>query len=354
MDTQQDIIKLLSKLDERIGHLDTVKLISGVLQVLTEEMKLKRASVAMLEPDHSGFLLRSVTFDIKEMEAGRFLPFESSPQSLCIQNLKPLYRPDIEKAKPTFKVDAKLLAGGLRSDFIVPLVIGGKCIGTVNSGCEQVDGISEYNRKLLTLIAPKLAQSLQNAKLHEDLQKSEKRYESLLNAMDELIFVLDENNRFISFYAPEEKLLEKPDAFLGKTHGEYMPPNVDRLFNESLVNVKLGKSVKYEYQLTSSEGEFWYTTTLSPIFEGGEYSGLVAVAQDITDRKMAEEELRQHRVNLEELVKVRTADLEEKNRELERYNKLFVGREYRIKELREEVKELREEVKELEKRLHPE
>jgi len=52
-------------------------------------------------------------------------------------------------------------------------------------------------------------------------------------------------------------------------------------------------------------------------------------------------ELKQYREKLEELVLQRTQDLEEKNAELQRYNKLFIGREFRIKELREEVKALK-------------
>ena len=40
------------------------------------------------------------------------------------------------------------------------------------------------------------------------------------------------------------------------------------------------------------------------------------------------------------LVKERTAELEEKNAELERMNDVFTGREFRIKELRDRVKEL--------------
>jgi len=66
----------------------------------------------------------------------------------------------------------------------------------------------------------------------------------------------------------------------------------------------------------------------------------VGIVQDVTDRKQAEEELEKHRSHLEELVKERTAELEEKNKELERYNKLFEGREFRIKELKDKVKEL--------------
>jgi len=55
----------------------------------------------------------------------------------------------------------------------------------------------------------------------------------------------------------------------------------------------------------------------------------------------SEEELKKYRDNLEELVKMRTTELEEKNLDLEKFNELFVGREFRIKELREEIKELK-------------
>lgn len=68
--------------------------------------------------------------------------------------------------------------------------------------------------------------------------------------------------------------------------------------------------------------------------------GRVWSFRDITERIKAEEELKKHREHLEELVMERTAELEEKNTELERFNDLFIGREFRIKELRDKVKEL--------------
>ncbi len=68
--------------------------------------------------------------------------------------------------------------------------------------------------------------------------------------------------------------------------------------------------------------------------------GVIFTTMDITERKQAEEELKQHREHLEELVKARTLELEDKNAELKRFNKLFIGREFRIKELRDKIKSL--------------
>ncbi len=52
------------------------------------------------------------------------------------------------------------------------------------------------------------------------------------------------------------------------------------------------------------------------------------------------QQLNVYKNNLETLVNERTTELAEKNIELERFNKLFVDREFRIKELRDKVKEL--------------
>ncbi|MBI5375358.1 MAG: PocR ligand-binding domain-containing protein [Candidatus Schekmanbacteria bacterium] len=62
--------------------------------------------------------------------------------------------------------------------------------------------------------------------------------------------------------------------------------------------------------------------------------------EEIAERKRAEEELKKYRDHLETLVRERTAELEEKNTELERINKLFVGRELRMIELKDRIKEL--------------
>ncbi len=66
---------------------------------------------------------------------------------------------------------------------------------------------------------------------------------------------------------------------------------------------------------------------------------------DIMKRKMAEEALHTLNEELEQRVRLRTAELGEKHDELQRMNKMFVGRELRMVALKERIKELEEQLR---------
>lgn len=77
--------------------------------------------------------------------------------------------------------------------------------------------------------------------------------------------------------------------------------------------------------------------------------------QQLVEKNLAlnksERELSKHKTELEELVKQRTKELqdqfeelEEKNEELKRFNDLFVGREFRIKELKDQIAVLKKQL----------
>ncbi len=85
-------------------------------------------------------------------------------------------------------------------------------------------------------------------------------------------------------------------------------------------------------------------TSHAIVQQSGKEPELFCIDVDLTERKQAEEELAQYREHLEELVLERTSELEDRNKKLEKFNKLFVDREFRIKELRDRVKELEKAV----------
>jgi ligand-binding sensor protein len=71
---------------------------------------------------------------------------------------------------------------------------------------------------------------------------------------------------------------------------------------------------------------------------------MTLLISEITQQKIKQiqtnKELSKHHDHLEELVKERTKELETKNEELERFNNIFIDREFRIKELRDKVADL--------------
>jgi chromosome segregation ATPase len=105
--------------------------------------------------------------------------------------------------------------------------------------------------------------------------------------------------------------------------------------------MKSGRGVVHIIEIPLRGETRWYRQNTQPIRDStGKINAILSISSDITKSKEAEEELRKYRNDLECLIKERTAELEKKNAELERMNRLFVGREFRIKELKNRIREL--------------
>ncbi len=79
--------------------------------------------------------------------------------------------------------------------------------------------------------------------------------------------------------------------------------------------------------------------------DNGELAGIEGFIVDISERKQMEIELRQAFDELDNRVRERTRELEEKTTRLERVNKLFVDRELRMKELKARIRDLEAKLK---------
>jgi len=99
----------------------------------------------------------------------------------------------------------------------------------------------------------------------------------------------------------------------------------------------------FESQLLKKNGEAVSVEIIGKLqlSEKGMPVGFQGTTRNIEDRKKAQKEIEKYQHELEGLVQERTAELEEKNTFLERMNDAMVDREFRIKELRDELADMR-------------
>ncbi len=134
---------------------------------------------------------------------------------------------------------------------------------------------------------------------------------------------LAEDNRFLYVSSriktlgfPSDEWLNDPDILLARTYAE------DRryMLDERARSRATGAPLRCEYRLLSRDGSvLWFRDEASVVRdESGRSLFLQGILVDITESKLAEAELRQHRYRLEELVAKRTDELAKVNEELRR------------------------------------
>jgi PAS domain S-box-containing protein len=200
----------------------------------------------------------------------------------------------------------------------------------------------------------------QNEDLIKDLQNKNRTitneknsYLTIFQSITEASFVVNKKMQIIEF---NQAFVE----FIDKKQSDIKGKNWTEIFDADFIKeLPLINTIKNATSFTGIECKLLVKDEIKTVLVGGSFlndisgknAGGVCVIKDITIRKNAENELNKHRHQLEENVKKRTKelnikniDLIEKNKKLEKYHELFVGREFRIKELRDKVKELEKRI----------
>lgn len=150
-------------------------------------------------------------------------------------------------------------------------------------------------------------------KMEEALKSSKKRYQAVVEVLDELVFryLFDHkltfvNQAFCSFWK------KKPKELLGRSFFTLLSEPVQKLLNTKLSNIKRGnRYFSIEIQFKSPSGEICWQqwTTRGLLNDSGKVSEFQTVAKDITELKNKEIALK----DSEKLLKVQKKNLEQKN-----------------------------------------
>jgi sigma-B regulation protein RsbU (phosphoserine phosphatase) len=78
----------------------------------------------------------------------------------------------------------------IRSEMAIPLIVQDRVVGVMDMESERMGFFTEEHARLMTLLAPQIASSVENARLYEELGQREKRMEDDLKAARKLQSVL--------------------------------------------------------------------------------------------------------------------------------------------------------------------
>jgi PAS domain S-box-containing protein len=205
------------------------------------------------------------------------------------RNLRALARP----MRDLFKLDQSIFA---------PLTVSNETIGLLAiTGSD----LTEADIPAVTAFARQAAIAMQNARLYEQAQRdivvhrraeeklkaSEAELLALFAGMIDVVIVYDNDGRYIKI-APTNpaNLYHPPDDMLGKTLHDILPKEkADYILSMIRASIQNDTVVVGEYALEVSGKETWFSTSSSRLSE----TTAILVAHDITERKQAEEALRE-------------------------------------------------------------
>ncbi len=130
-------------------------------------------------------------------------------------------------------------------------------------------------------------------KTEEKLQATTTRLRAVINNSPLMISEVDLNGRYLLINNAIAEVYQLPkSAVIGKTIEQLLPIEVAQIFMERLNQVKkASRPIYVEDSISIGGTEKNYTTTLFPLFDNsGNLQSVATIAQDVTDRKLAEEE----------------------------------------------------------------
>jgi len=139
----------------------------------------------------------------------------------------------------------------------------------------------------------------------ERIEESEEKLKSTISSLDDLVFVLDKDGIFQEFYNPgnQDPLYENPNFFLHKHFKKVgFPLRVVKELENAFYQLQKSDIVQEFDYCVDQKGMCWFNAKISPRRNSlGVLTGITIVSRHITERKEAEQCLRQQKEELDEL-----------------------------------------------------
>jgi len=204
--------------------------------------------------------------------------------------------PDLIRFGDTARRSASLI--------LAPIRDGSRVIGLVSIQSYRPEAYSKDDLALLQFLADHCGGALQRLRAQEALRQSEERFHAFMDHSPVVAFIKNEAGHYLyGNQAWARQFQRKPIDLLGKTDLEIWPATVARESREGDTSVfTSNKPLKTIRSMPGRDGSLRFSIVLKFLIHdaaGGRLLG--GLGLDITERKRAEEELRQSRAQLRDL-----------------------------------------------------
>ena len=219
------------------------------------------------------------------------------------------------------------LRRGYQSCASFPIHVRGDLVGALNLYAAESGFFDDEIVELLTEVTTDVAFALEGMEREAQRQKAERelrRQAEIVDQVHDSVISTDLDGNVMSWNKGAERLFGYSEAEALGRHISLVYPEDQHEFLESQVVAPLKRNGVHEAEVrmrNKSGQDFYAHLSLSLLRdERGVVTGMIGYSIDITQRKLAEQELRRLNEDLEHRIAVRTRELAELNRELSTRN----------------------------------
>ncbi|MBN2356554.1 PAS domain S-box protein [candidate division KSB1 bacterium] len=291
------VLNRLAHVSNQTLALDTI--LSDTLKSIMKQINASLGFVFFY--DNASTQLRLVkSRGLTKKELTVLLPPEASlPLTLkTIRTARPIWgrhEDDLDHYPPLRRV-------GITSYLIIPLTCKGQPLGSINLANRGQRPLCVLSEDVLVGIGNQIGVAIENARLLQEreneiiqyakteqaLRESEERYRTLAETANDMIFIIDVDDRVV--YANKFAAMQfnvEPAQLRGKERCELFPPEVSAHQKKAIDHVlKTGKPYYSEDKTPFPDQTLWLGSWLAPIYNAdGEIIQILGVARDITQAK---------------------------------------------------------------------
>jgi PAS domain S-box-containing protein len=160
----------------------------------------------------------------------------------------------------------------------------------------------------------------------EAVQESRRLYQELVENINEIIFSLDEKGN-VTYISPVVEVVGRytPAELVGRSFAECIHPDDLSDVQKGFELVLTGQSARSDFRSRTKSGEYrWVESSSRPLIKEGKVRGIRGALTDVTDRKLAELEIRRNEEWLHAILEAsRDGILAEKDRTIAYVNTSF-------------------------------